>query len=166
MGKATPRSLWDSRQSCVALWLLSSRVIFPPVRAWPHYHLPGNRRRCSAPFWLKAALLLQATHSVSLTRCLRHGHSSHVQKFCLFHPRYHPWCVDWWFPNTTNKTPISFLKVFLRAWLLKNPTMREPQLDSWSGSAVCWRWNRLPIPVFFGFPGVSAGKESAAVWET
>jgi len=32
--------------------------------------------------------------------------------------------------------------------------------SSWVGK-ICWRRDRLPIPVFFGFPCGSAGKESA-----
>ena len=30
---------------------------------------------------------------------------------------------------------------------------------SWGGK-IHWRWDRLPTPVFLGFPGGSAGKES------
>ena len=37
---------------------------------------------------------------------------------------------------------------------------RKPQLDSWV-EKIPWRRNRLPIPVFLGFPCGSAGKESA-----
>ena len=37
---------------------------------------------------------------------------------------------------------------------------RRPQLDSWVRKS-CWRRNRLPTPVFLGFPGCSADKESA-----
>ena len=37
---------------------------------------------------------------------------------------------------------------------------RRPQLDSWVGK-IHWRRDRLPTPVFLGFPGGSAGKESA-----
>ena len=41
------------------------------------------------------------------------------------------------------------------------PAMQEtPQLDSWVGK-IHWRRNRLPTPVFLGFPCGSAGKESA-----
>ena len=29
------------------------------------------------------------------------------------------------------------------------------------GQKICWRGNRLPTPVFLGFPCDSAGKESA-----
>ena len=44
--------------------------------------------------------------------------------------------------------------------LVKNPrAMREAQFDSWVGESP-WRSERLPIPVFLGFPGGSAGKES------
>ena len=35
-----------------------------------------------------------------------------------------------------------------------------PQFNSWVGK-ICWRRDRLPTPVFLGFPGGSAGKESA-----
>ena len=37
---------------------------------------------------------------------------------------------------------------------------RRFQLDSWVGK-IRWRRNRLPTPAFLGFPGGSAGKESA-----
>ena len=37
---------------------------------------------------------------------------------------------------------------------------RRPQFDSWVGK-IRWRRDRLPIPVFLGFPGGSNGKESA-----
>ena len=33
-------------------------------------------------------------------------------------------------------------------------------MDSWVGK-IPWRRDRLPTPVFLGFPGGSAGKESA-----
>ena len=49
----------------------------------------------------------------------------------------------------------------LIAQLVKNPpVMQETQFDSWVGK-VPWRRDRLPTPVFLGFPGGSAGKESA-----
>ena len=37
---------------------------------------------------------------------------------------------------------------------------RRPQFDSWVRN-ICWRRERLPTPVFLGFPCGSAGKESA-----
>ena len=37
---------------------------------------------------------------------------------------------------------------------------RRPQFNSWVGK-IQWRRDRLPIPVFLGFPGGSVGKESA-----
>ena len=38
--------------------------------------------------------------------------------------------------------------------------MQEPQFNSWVGK-IRWRRYTLPTPVFLGFPGGSAGKESA-----
>ena len=38
--------------------------------------------------------------------------------------------------------------------------MQETQFDSWVRK-IHWRRDRLPIPVFLGFPCGSAGKESA-----
>ena len=38
--------------------------------------------------------------------------------------------------------------------------MQETPVDSWVGK-IHWRRDRLPTPVFLGFPGGSAGKESA-----
>ena len=49
----------------------------------------------------------------------------------------------------------------LIAQLVKNlPPMQETWLYSRVGK-FHWRRDRLPIPVFLGFPGDSAGKESA-----
>ena len=36
----------------------------------------------------------------------------------------------------------------------------RPWFDSWVGK-ICWRRDRLPTPVFLGFPCDSAGKETA-----
>ena len=49
----------------------------------------------------------------------------------------------------------------LIAQLVKNlPTMQESSLqDSWVGK-ILWRRDKLLSPVFLGFPGGSAGKES------
>ena len=44
--------------------------------------------------------------------------------------------------------------------MIKNPpAMREPWVDPWVGK-IRWRRDRLPTPVFLGFPCGSAGKES------
>ena len=49
----------------------------------------------------------------------------------------------------------------LIAQLVKNPpAMQETQFDSWV-RMIRRRRDRLPTPVFLGFPYVSAGKESA-----
>jgi len=43
--------------------------------------------------------------------------------------------------------------------LVKNlPAVRRPQFNSWV-KKICWRRDRLPIPVVLGFPCGSAGKE-------
>ena len=48
----------------------------------------------------------------------------------------------------------------LIAQLVKNPpAMQETPVDSWVGK-IWWRRDRLPTPIFFGFPCGSAGKES------
>ena len=39
---------------------------------------------------------------------------------------------------------------------------RKPRFKSWVRK-IPWRRNRLPIPVFLGFPGDSVGKESACI---
>ena len=49
----------------------------------------------------------------------------------------------------------------LRAQLVKNlPAMQETLFNSWVGK-IRWRRDRLPTPVFWGFPCGSTGKESA-----
>ena len=49
----------------------------------------------------------------------------------------------------------------LIAQLVKNlPAMQETPVQSWVRK-IPWRRNRLPTPVFLGFPCGSAGKESA-----
>ena len=54
----------------------------------------------------------------------------------------------------------------LVAQLVKNlPAMQETQFDSWVGK-IPWRRDRLPIPVFTGFPGGSDDEESACNVET
>ena len=52
-------------------------------------------------------------------------------------------------------------EVELVAQLVKNlSAMQETEFDSWVGK-ISWRRDRLPTPVFLGFPGGSDGKESA-----
>ena len=47
------------------------------------------------------------------------------------------------------------------AQLVKNlPAMQEIWFNSWFGK-IPWKRDRLTTPVFLGFPGGSAGKESA-----
>ena len=45
------------------------------------------------------------------------------------------------------------------SWARIRLQCRRPQFNSWVGK-IRWRSDRLPTPVFLGFPGGSAGKES------
>ena len=49
----------------------------------------------------------------------------------------------------------------LVAQLLKNQPARQETPVQFLGPKICWRRDRLSIPVFLGFPCASAGKESA-----
>ena len=54
----------------------------------------------------------------------------------------------------------------LIAQLVKNPlAMQETQFNFWVGKTP-WRRDRLPTPVFLGFPCGSAGKNLPEMWET
>ena len=44
---------------------------------------------------------------------------------------------------------------------VKNPPEMQETPDQFLGQEDSWRRDRLPTPVFLGFPGGSAGKESA-----
>ena len=53
------------------------------------------------------------------------------------------------------------IRASLVAQLVKSPpAMHRSRFNSWVGQ-IRWRRGRLPTPVFLGFPGGSAGKESA-----
>ena len=65
------------------------------------------------------------------------------------------------FENTLGEVGASLI-----AQLVKNPpAMQETQFDSWV-EKTCWRRDRLPTPVFLGFPCGSAVKNPPAMWET
>ena len=46
------------------------------------------------------------------------------------------------------------------AQLVKNPPLMQETLDCFLGRKICYRTDKLPSPVFLGFPGGSAAKES------
>ena len=48
------------------------------------------------------------------------------------------------------------------AQLVKNPPAMQETPDQFLGQEDRWRRDRLPTPVFLGFPCGSAGKESAS----
>ena len=63
--------------------------------------------------------------------------------------------------TSENSFLVTKFRASLIAQLVKNPpAMQETGFDSWVGK-IPWRRDRLPIPVFLGFPCGSAGKESA-----
>ena len=49
----------------------------------------------------------------------------------------------------------------LVAQLAKNPSAMQETPVQFLVRKICWRRDRLPSPVFLGFPGGSNGKESA-----
>ena len=55
--------------------------------------------------------------------------------------------------------PGRYGRVSLIAQLVKNLPAVQETLLQFVGK-ICWRRDRLPTPVFLGFPGGSAGKES------
>ena len=66
-------------------------------------------------------------------------------------------------PQQTSKNNKEILQTtsLQTARLVKNvPAMQETWFDSWVGK-IPWRRDRLPTPVFLGFPCGSTGKESA-----
>ena len=57
--------------------------------------------------------------------------------------------------------PLQYSWAYLVAQLIKNPpAVQEILVKSWVRK-IHWRRDRLPTPVFLGFPCGSAGKESA-----
>ena len=61
----------------------------------------------------------------------------------------------------SNEAVFNTYRASLIAQLVKNPpAMQETWLDSWIRK-IRWRKDRLPTPVFEGFPGGSAVKEYA-----
>ena len=86
-----------------------------------------------------------------------------------------PWfhCLNGWFSYPFGATsPISLTLAFNELCVFQGALghkrgfpdirlqCRRPHFDSWVGK-ICWRRDRLPNPVFWGFPCGSAGKESA-----
>ena len=85
-----------------------------------------------------------------------------------------PWTEDWWATVhgfTENQTQLSTHKKYINRYILISykGTSLIAQLvknlpaiwfDSWVRK-IHWRRDRLPIPVYLGFPCGSAGKESA-----
>ena len=64
--------------------------------------------------------------------------------------------TNWWF------FPIKYYMTHM----VKNLPAMQETLVRFLGHEVPWITDRLPTPVFLGFPGGSAGKESSAMWET
>ena len=61
------------------------------------------------------------------------------------------------------QAPVYSLGASLVAQLVKNPPAMQETLVQFLGPEDPWRRDRLPTPVFLGFPGSSDGKESAFI---
>ena len=77
---------------------------------------------------------------------------------CLFLVTMYDGCV--WKKIILNLIFIYIVAASLIAQLVKNPpVMQETPVNTWVRK-MCWRRDRLPTPVFLGFPSCSVGKES------
>ena len=54
-----------------------------------------------------------------------------------------------------------WIRISLIAQLVKYPPAMQETPVLFLGQKICWRRDRLPTPVFLGFSGGSAGKESS-----
>ena len=85
-------------------------------------------------------------------------------------PKLNVWDIIFYILNFTHfmfSKKCTYIHPFLIAQLVKKIYLqcRRSQFDSWVGK-IPWRRDRLPIPIFLGFPNGSDGKESACMWET
>lgn len=88
-GEATPQSPVGLQAVFVALGLLWPHVIFPQRMSRCHKALLKGLRRLSVPFGLNPHPF--TGHPLSVCFLFQwHGHSSHVQEFSLFQPKW-PW---------------------------------------------------------------------------
>ena len=84
------------------------------------------------------------------------------------HPLYRQYHMHSWYDITLAKYVASFplcktshphfMTSDHRVYVI-TAAIFDAQLDSWVGK-ICWRRDRLPTPVFLGFPCGSFGKES------
>ena len=161
-----PSSRWchpNNSSSCRPLLLLPS--IFPSIRSVLHIRCPkytsfsfsiSPSNKYSGLISFRIDWLDQLAIQGTLKSLLQH-HSSKASIPCsafFMVQLSHPYM-------TTGKI------ISLTRWVIPCSSAGKesscngmrPQFDSWVGK-ICWRRNRLPIPVFLGFPGGSAGKES------
>ena len=68
------------------------------------------------------------------------------------------WFSPWEARNLSSTSGIP--RASLIAQLVKNPCAMQETLAQFQVRKIPWRRDRLPTPVFLGFPGGSAGKES------
>ena len=76
---------------------------------------------------------------------------SNESALCIRRPKY------WSFSFSISP---SSERASLIAQLVKNPPAMQEIPVRFLGQKICWRRDKLPIPVFLGFPCGSAGKES------
>ena len=94
------------------------------------------------------------------TKCSRNESqqelTGEIAKSCIYYQMCDDLCISAWFA----KEHMSGW-AFQVAQLIKTlPAMQETWFDSWVGKFP-WRRDRLPTPVFLGFPGGSDSEESA-----
>ena len=77
---------------------------------------------------------------------------------------------NWSYTSEVSRVTSCFQILYLRSHVLSilgdhiSQWCRRPRFDSWVGK-ILWRRNRLPTPVFLGFPGGSDSKESTCIVE-
>ena len=152
MGRLLHGPLWDSRQSCVALWPLSSHVSFPPVRAWPYHHLPGNRRRCSAPFWLKTTLFTGYPLGFYYLFFETWPLKSCAEILSFSTRGIIPDVSSSGLQTWQIRLPWSFLRSSLRAWLIKNPPTMQETLVRFLGRQHLLEKEQATHSSILGFP--------------
>ena len=124
-----------------------------------------NAFSLSWPMWKMLMLILKAHYhnqKVSMAEGPRcpvswGNHTNHPFMGDWAAPQHQP---DLWESSSIASHSGIWQELSVPAQLVKNPpALQETRFDSWVRK-IPWRRESLPTPVFLGFPGGSAGKES------